>query len=170
MFDAAFSASSHGKIRVYHQKGLPIPDGWAFDSLGNPTTDSARAIEGLLQPIGGVKGTGMAVIMGVLSSMLSGAAFGTELGNMIDGPRPGQDGQFVMAIDVAAFEEPALFRSRVDGVVRQIRESATAPGFDRCYAPGELEFETEKRYAREGIPLSADTLTGLEESERRLGI
>ncbi len=161
VFDAAFSASSHGKIRIYHQKGLPIPEGWAFDAEGRPTTDAARALHGLLQPIGAFKGTGLAVISGILSSLLSGAAFGTELGNMVDGPRPGQDGQFVMAIDVAAFEDPARFRERVDGIVRQIRDSAPAPGFERCYAPGELEHETAIRYQRDGIPLAAATVAGL---------
>jgi LDH2 family malate/lactate/ureidoglycolate dehydrogenase len=161
VLDAAFSGSSHGKIRVFHQKGLPIPDGWAFDRDGHPTNDAAAAIEGLLQPIGEFKGTGLAVVMGVLSSLLSGAAIGTELGNMVDGPRPGADGQFIMALNVAAFEDPARFRSRVDGVVRQIRESRPAPGFDRCYSPGELEHVIEQSYRREGIPLNPETLAGL---------
>lgn len=165
VFDAAFSASSHGKIRVYHQKGLPLPEGWAFDRDGHPTTDTARAIEGLLQPIGGFKGAGLAVISGVLSSLLSGAAFGTELGNMVDGPRAGQDGQFLMAIDVSAFEDLDRFRGRVDAVVRQIRGCAPVDGSAGCYAPGGLEYETERRYRSEGIPLSAETLAGLAAAE-----
>lgn len=170
LFDAAFSASSHGKIRVYHQKGQPIPEGWAFDRHGQPTTDPAAAIEGLLQPIGGFKGTGLAIVSGVLSSLLSGAAFGTELGNMVDGPKTGKDGQFALAIDVAAFEDPLRFRERVDGVVRQVRETAPANGFARCYAPGGLEHEIEQTYRRDGIPLSAETLGGLEQAERSLGL
>jgi LDH2 family malate/lactate/ureidoglycolate dehydrogenase len=170
VFDAAFSASSHGKIRVYHQKGLAIPEGWAYDSDGNPTTDSGRALAGLLQPIGAFKGTGLAIVMGVLSSLLSGAAFGTELGNMVDGPKPGLDGQFVMALDVGAFEDVACFRQRVDGIVRQIRACAPAPGFSRCYAPGELEHDTEAGYRRDGIPLSAETLAGLSDCEAALRI
>jgi LDH2 family malate/lactate/ureidoglycolate dehydrogenase len=166
IFDAAFSASSHGKIRVYQQKGLPIPEGWAFDIDGHPTTDPAKAIEGLLQPIGGFKGTGLAIISGILSSMLSGAAFGSELGNMIDGPKPGMDGQFLLAIDISAFEDPERFRSRVDAAVRQIRCSAPAPGFTQCFAPGGLEHETERIYRRDGIPLSAETMEGLRQCEK----
>jgi len=162
VLDAAFSASSHGKIRVYRQKGVPIPEGWALNCDGHPTTDAAEAIEGLLRPIGEYKGTGLAIIMGILSSMLSGAAFGTELGNMSDGPKPGLDGQFVLALNIAAFEDPALFKSRVDGVVRQIRASLPAPGFERCYAPGELEHILEENYRREGIPLNRETIAGLE--------
>lgn len=168
VFDAAFSASSHGKIRIYHQKGLPIPDGWAFDEDGVATTDAARALSGLLQPIGTFKGTGLAIVTGVLSSLLSGAAFGAELGNMVDGARPGQDGQFLLAIDIAAFEDPAWFRERVDAIVGQVRASSPAPGFTRCYSPGELEQETELRFRRDGIPLAALTLAGLDEVERKL--
>jgi LDH2 family malate/lactate/ureidoglycolate dehydrogenase len=161
VFDAAFSASSHGKIRVYQQKNQPLPDGWAFDKDGHPTNDPAAAIEGLLQPIGGFKGIGLSVISGMLSSLLSGAAYGTELGNMVDGPRPGQDGQFVLAIRIDAFEEPARFRARVDEAIRRIRNCAPAAGYTRCYAPGEPEHELELLYAKEGIPLTADTLAGL---------
>jgi L-2-hydroxycarboxylate dehydrogenase (NAD+) len=170
VFDGAFSASSHGKIRVYHQKGLPIPYGWAFDAHGNPTTDAADALGGLLQPIGGFKGVGLAIIMGVLSSLLSGAAFGTELGDMVSGARAGADGQFVLAIQVAAFEDASRFKSRVDAIVRSIRNSATAPGHKRCYSPGELEQDNERQYRRNGIPLNADTLACLAECERTLGV
>lgn len=166
ILDAAFSASSHGKIRIYHQKGLSIPEGWAFDRNGSPTTDTAAALVGLLQPIGAFKGTGLAIVVGILSSLLSGAAFGTELGNMETGPTPGRDGQFVFAIDVDFFEDGGVFRSRVDNIVRQIRASAPAPGFERCYAPGEIEFETERRYRKEGIPLNAESLAGLEQAEK----
>jgi len=162
VLDAAFSGSSHGKIRIYHQKGLPIPEGWAFDSEGMPTTDASAAIHGLLQPIGGHKGTGLAMVMGILSSLLSGAAFGTELGNMVDGPRAGADGQFILAIRIDFFEDIDRFKSRVDGIVRQIRDSRPAPGFERCYAPGELEALTEIEYNRDGIPLPAETLDGLD--------
>jgi LDH2 family malate/lactate/ureidoglycolate dehydrogenase len=162
VLDAAFSGSSHGKIRIYNQKGLSIPEGWAFDSEGRPTTDAAAAITGLLQPIGGHKGTGLAIVMGILSSLLSGAAFGIELGNMVDGPRPGADGQFVMAIRVDFFEEIQRFKSRVDEIVRQIRGSRPAPGFERCYAPGEMEALTELEYRREGIPLPSDILDSLD--------
>jgi LDH2 family malate/lactate/ureidoglycolate dehydrogenase len=170
VFDAAFSGSAHGKIRVYEQKGLPIPEGWAFDRDGAPTTDAKAALDGLLQPIGGFKGTGLALVMGVLASVLSGAAYGTELGNMVDGPRAGQDGHFFLAINVAAFEEPARFKARVDGIVRQLRSSRRAPGVERVYAPGALEWETERRYRREGIPLSEATLTDVAATARDLGI
>jgi len=169
VFDAAFSGSSHGKLRVYRQKGLPIPEGWAFDREGQPTTDAAEAIEGLLQPIGAYKGVSLALLMGMLSSLLSGAAYGTELGNMVDGPQAGQDGHFFMAIRIAAFEAPARFKARVDAIVRQIHACRRAPGVERLYAPGELEAETEALYRQEGIPLNEDTLAGIAAAAAQVG-
>jgi LDH2 family malate/lactate/ureidoglycolate dehydrogenase len=170
VFDAALSASSHGKIRIYDQKGFPIPEGWAFDAAGHPTTDAKAAVDGLLQPIGGYKGTGLAIIMGILSTCLAGASFGTELGNMVDGPKPGADGHFFLALNVRAFVDPGLFKQRVDAVVRQIRTSRPAPGVDRVYAPGELEADTERRYRAEGIPLNRETLRGMRAMASRVGV
>lgn len=163
VLDAAFSYSSHGKIRIYQQKGAEIPSNWAFDADGQPTTDAARALEGLLQPIGEFKGVGLAIVFGMLASMLGGAAYGTELGNMVDGPKAGQDGHLFVAIDVGAFEDTEKFRERVDGAVRQIREGRRVQGVEKLYAPGGLEAEIEAEYRRDGIPLNEATWKRLEE-------
>jgi L-2-hydroxycarboxylate dehydrogenase (NAD+) len=170
VYDAAFSGSSHGKIRVYQQRGQRLPDGWALDADGRPTTDPAVAIDGLLAPIGGYKGTALAMIMGILSSMLSGAAYGTELGDLKTGPQPGRDGHFLLAIDIAAFTDVESFKRRVDAAIRQIHAGRKAPGVERLYAPGELEFANERDNRREGIPLNAATLADLRSSAERLGI
>ena len=170
VLDAAFSGSSHGKIRVYHQKGLPIPDGWAFDALGKPTTDAAAAIDGLLQPSGGYKGTGLAIVFGILSAVLSEASYGTELGNMVEGARPGRDGHFMMALNIEAFTNVKRFKAEIDWIVRQIHESPLAPGCGRIYSPGELEAETAARYAAEGIPLNAATIRALAGAARSLNL
>lgn len=170
VFDAAFSYSARGKIQVYHQKGLSIPDTWAFDAEGHPTTDPAKALDGLLQPIGGYKGTSLALIMGVLSSVLSGASYGVELGDLVKGPKAGQDGHFFLALKVAAFEDITRFKHRMDGIIQQIRSGRKAPGFNRIYFPGELEAETEAKYRKEGIPLNEDTLKGIAVAAERLGI
>jgi len=170
VYDAAFSGSAHGKIRVYAQKGQPIPEGWALDRDGRPTTDPLAAIDGLLLPSGGFKGVGLALVMGVLSSMLSGAAYGTELGDMERGPTPGQDGHFVMALKVGAFEAVDRFKARVDRAIEQIHACRLAPGFERVYAPGELEFLREQEYRRDGIPLNDLTLADLARTARDLGL
>lgn len=170
VIDFAFSASAHGKIEIYHQKGLQIPMGWAFDRDGHPTTDPAAALEGLLQPIGAYKGTGLALAMGIFASLLSGAAYGLELGNLVDGPKAGQDGQFFLALRISAFEDPLRFKARLDGIIREIRQSRPAPGVARIYTPGELEAETERRYHQEGIPLPAPTLVGIRTAAAQVGM
>ena len=111
---------------MYHQKGHQIPEGWAYDEQGRPTTDPAAAIGGLIQPIGQHKGIGLAVVMGMLSSLLSGASYGTELGDMIAGPKPGHDGHFFAAVEISAFQPLDEVKARADSISRQIQQSQTA--------------------------------------------
>jgi LDH2 family malate/lactate/ureidoglycolate dehydrogenase len=170
VYDAAFSASAHGKIRVFKQRGQQLPPGWAFDQDGRPTTDPAVAIDGLLRPIGEFKGANLALVMGVLSSMLSGASYGTQLGDMYAGPRAGQDGHFVCAISVEAFEDTRRFKARIDEAIRELHACRLAPGFERVYAPGELEFLTEQTYRREGIPLTLESIDDMLSTARSLGV
>ena len=170
VLDIAFGATAHGKIRVYHQKGSPIPEGWAFDKNGRPTTDAAAALEGLIQPIGGHKGIGLGMAVGMLSSLLSGAAYGTESGTMIDGANVGTDGHFFMAINVAAFGDAGDFKRRVDGIVAEVHGSRRGPDADRLLVPGEVEGEFEDVYGRGGIVLARDTVLGIEAAGSSLGL
>jgi len=170
VLDFAFGATAHGKIRVYAQKGAPIPDGWALDADGQPTTDAARALEGLISPIGAHKGVGLGMAVGMLSTLLSGAGYGTESGNMIDGPTAGRDGQFFLAIDVASFVDPDVFRTRVDGIIDQIHASRRRDGVERLYVPGEIERDVEHAYDACGISLSADTIDGIARQAARLDV
>jgi len=110
------------------------------------------------------------MIMGILSAMLSGAAYGTELGTMEGGPRPGQDGHFVAAIRVSAFEDVSRFKGRVDAAIQQLHACRRAPGVERVLAPGELEFETEARYRAEGIPLNDVTLRDIAAAAQNVGV
>lgn len=170
IYDASFGGSAHGKIRVYAQKGLSIPDDWALGREGTPTTDPLKAMDGLIRPIGGHKGAGLAMVMGILSSVLSGAAYGTELGNMERGPRPGMDGQFVAAIRIGAFADERRFRQRIDRAIREVHSVAKAPGVDLVYVPGEIEANKRARYQQEGIPLNRVTLTDLRRTANGLGV
>ena len=170
VLDIAFGMTAHGKMRVYHQKGLPIPEGWAYDSEGEPTTDAAAALEGLIAPSGGHKGIGLAVMVGILATLLSGAGYGLESGNMVDGAYVGKDGQFCIAIRVEAFQALAEFEARADKVSRAIQASRRRAGVSRLYSPGLLEAELERRYARDGIPLNDETIAGIEQAAADLGV
>jgi LDH2 family malate/lactate/ureidoglycolate dehydrogenase len=170
VLDIAFGMTAHGKIRVYEQKGHPIPEGWATDAQGRPTTDPAAAIDGLILPAAGHKGIGLAVMVGMLSTFLSGAGYGLESGNMEEGAYPGRDGQFCAAIRVDAFRPLEEVRARADAVSRQIQAARRAEGVERLYPPGLLEAEFERRYAAEGIPLNAQTIAGIREAAEGLGV
>lgn len=170
VYDAAFSGSSHGKIRIFQQTGRTLPEGWALDAEGRPTTDPATALNGLLQPIGGYKGVALAMIMGILSSLLSGAAYQGELGDMERGPTAGADGHFLLAIAVANFEDVARFKQRVDAAIHEIHIARRATGVERLYAPGEVEFLTERDAEEHGISLNPQTLGDLRQVAAAQGI
>lgn len=169
IMDFALGATAHGKMEVYKQKGQPIPEGWAFDRKGRPTTDIDEALEGLVQPIGQYKGIGLAMAVGIFSSVLSGTGYGTGSGNVDDGPIAGQDGQFYMALNVAAFEEVAQFKARIDEIIREYKGTRLAEGFDRVYVPGALEYDIEARYRKDGIPLNETTIGGIVEAAAKVG-
>ena len=150
VLDLAFGATAHGKIRVYHQKGMPIPDGWAFDAMGEPTTDAGVALDGLIQPAGGHKGIALAILVGMISTLLSGAKYGTGLGNMVDGPIAENDGQVFIAIDIAAFRALDAFGVDVDAVVAEIHGSARKDVDRALLVPGEMERNFERAYGVSG--------------------
>jgi LDH2 family malate/lactate/ureidoglycolate dehydrogenase len=170
VLDMAFGATAHGKIRVYHQKGHPIPEGWAYDAEGRPTTDAAAAMAGLIQPVGQHKGIGLAIVMGMLSTLLSGASYGTELGDMVAGPKAGHDGHFFAALDIAAFQPLQEVRARADSISREIQQSRPINSATRLYPPGLLESELERLFERDGIPLSDATIEGIRSTARKLGM
>ena len=170
VLDVALGATAHGKIRVYAQKGHAIPEGWAFDAAGRPTTDAAAALEGLIQPIGEHKGIGLAMAIGILSSVLSGAGYGTESGNMVDGARAGADGQFYLAINVAGFREIGAFKAHVDRIAAEHLASESVDGDGRLYLPGGLEAEITERYRRDGIALNDETIGLIEAAGTDLGV
>lgn len=170
VLDLALGATAHGKIRVYHQKGLPIPEGWALDRDGEPTTDAGLALGGLIQPAGGHKGIALAMLLGALSTLLSGAAYGTGLGDMEAGPRPGLDGQVFLAIDVAAFRALPDFQAGADRIVREVHASRARDPARPLLVPGEMERRIEAGHLRDGILLPGRTLDDLRAAGERLGV
>jgi LDH2 family malate/lactate/ureidoglycolate dehydrogenase len=169
LLDIALGATAHGKMQIYKQKGAPIPQGWAFDDQGQPTTDIDAALKGLVQPIGGHKGIGLAISVGILSTLLCDAGYGSESGNMIEGPRTGRDGQFYMALDIAAFEDLERFKQRMDRIIREYRSTRLAAGVERVYVPGEMEDDIERRNRRDGVPLNEATIRNLAEAAALVG-
>jgi len=171
VLDMATTVAAYGKVKAKAQRGEQMPVGWMIDRLGQPLTDPKRAEEGFLMPIGGYKGYGLSLIVGLLAGTLNGAAMGSEVVDFNhDDVSPTNTGQAVMAIDLSAFGDVAEFKARVDKLVRELRASERMPGVERIWLPGEQSHEKRLRNERDGIPLPPALLAQLEAFARDMGI
>jgi LDH2 family malate/lactate/ureidoglycolate dehydrogenase len=167
--DMATSASAMGKIRLAASAGKPIPEGWAADGEGRPTTDPAAAIKGMLLPAAGPKGFGLAVAIDLLCGGLSGGAVGDEVAPLYGDPAtPYRCSHLFLAIDPARFGIRNL-GSKVDAFAKRIRNSKRASGAERIYAPGDLERARRAEHA-EDCPLPPEVLAKLKQCAAKVGV
>jgi L-2-hydroxycarboxylate dehydrogenase (NAD+) len=171
VLDMATTVAAYGKVKAKAQRGEQMPIGWMIDRLGQPLTDPKRAQEGFLMPIGGYKGYGLALVVGLLAGTLNGAAMGSEVIDFNhDDTSITNTGQAVMAIDLSAFGDVAQFKSRVDALIRELRASERMPDVERIWVPGEQSHEKRLRNLRDGIPLPAVLVAHLDTFAHDLGI
>ena len=170
VLDMATSAAARRKFRLALEMGEDIPEGWAVDTNGVPTTDPAKAIEGAAIPSGGAKGSGLSMAVEVLAGVLSGAAFaGGVLDLFSNQERHVNSGNFLMAMDVTAFMDLGEFESRMDTLIERVEALATAPDFDEVRFPGARGARLEAERMRDGIPLPDSTRRALTDVGSRLG-
>jgi L-2-hydroxycarboxylate dehydrogenase (NAD+) len=172
VLDIATSVASFGTIRTHAIAGTPMPEGWVIDrKTGAPITDAKRVAEGVLLPIGGYKGSGLALMIGLLAGVLNGAAFGREV---IDFTAPGTEecntGQFMIALDVARFLPPEMFAGEMDRHLQELRSSACLPGFDVIRHPGEERRRRKEDRSRNGVLLAAQLIKQLDEMAANLKV
>ena len=171
VLDMALSEAALGKIRLAAQEGRPIPETWATDEQGRPTSDAALAVAGMLLPSGGPKGYGLAVMIDVLTGALSGGASGGEVNGLYaDTSIPNDCAHFFLALKVDAFDPTGEFGSRVTKLIETITESPRAPGVSRVYPPGGIESERRARVINQGIRLDPSVLRDLCEVAASLGV
>jgi len=183
VIDMATCAAAYGKIEMARRAGSPIPLRWAADRNGAPTTDPNAMIEGgALLPLGsdreggGHKGYGLALMVDVLSAVLSGANWGPfvppfALRQEIPTRSVGKGiGHFFGALRIDAFIDPDEFKSQIDDVVRTLRRTRPAPGTGGPLIPGDPEREAEATRSRDGIPLTQPVVEELRDISRRTGI
>jgi LDH2 family malate/lactate/ureidoglycolate dehydrogenase len=171
VLDMATTVAAYGKVKAKAQRGESMPEGWMIDRTGRPITDPKRAAEGFLLPIGGYKGYGLALIVGLLAGTLNGAAMGKDVLDFnADFQGASNTGQAIVAIDVAAFDDVVEFKRRVDKVVRDMRGAERMPGVERIWVPGEQSNAKRVAYARDGIPLAPQLVEALDQVAAELGI
>lgn len=170
VLDMATSLVSRGKIRLAAIEGKKIPLGWGLDSRGLPTEDPQAVLKGgTLTPIAGPKGYGLAFMIDVFAGVLTGAGFGEALKAVDDLSGEAGTGNFLVVVDIQSFMPVEQFKSRIDSLVEQIKNSPRVPGVDKIYLPGEIEWENEQVRLREGIPLPEEVIRELSALGQELG-
>jgi L-2-hydroxycarboxylate dehydrogenase (NAD+) len=171
VLDMATTVAAYGKVKAKAQRGEQMPVGWMIDRQGQPLTDPKRADEGFLMPIGGYKGYGLAMVVGLLAGTLNGAAMGTEVIDFNkDQATITNTGQAILVIDPDAFGEVDAFKARVDKLVRELRGSERMPDVDRIWMPGEQSHAKRLANERDGLALPAPLRTQLDDFAREIGI
>lgn len=155
VLDMATTVAAYGKVKAKAQRGEMMPEGWMIDRSGQPLTDPKRAEEGFLMPIGGYKGYGLSLIVGLLAGTLNNAAMGKEVIDFNhDDTTPTNTGQAICMIDISAFGDVDAFKARVDTLANDLRASERMSGVERIWVPGEQSEARRVRYADEGIPIA----------------
>lgn len=154
VFDMATTVQAWGKILDARSKNKEIPDTWAVDAEGNPTTNPHN-VNGLL-PISGPKGYGLMMMVDILAGTLLGLPFGKHVSSMYaDLTEKRNLGQIYLLIDPARFTDSEVFKENIDKMVDELHEIEPAKGFDQVYYPGELSQTRYDKYMAEGIPIAA---------------
>jgi L-2-hydroxycarboxylate dehydrogenase (NAD+) len=159
VLDMATTVVSYGTVKKYALQGLQMPEGWFVDAkTGEPLTDPGKSSEGVLLPIGGYKGSGLAIMLGLLAGVLNGAAFGRDVVDFnADDASETNTGHFIIAIEIARFTPLATFTAEVDRHVQDLRQTKRLPGVDVIRLPGERRRQCREERERDGVPL-ADAL------------
>jgi L-2-hydroxycarboxylate dehydrogenase (NAD+) len=146
--------------------------GWMVNTAtGEDITDAKKSAEGLLLPIGGYKGSGLAIMLGLVAGTLNRAAFGREVVDFnADDASETNTGHFIVALDIARFMPLEHYRADVDRQIAELKASQRLPGVDEIRMPGERRRECREERTRDGVPLSAALVGQLDKLTGELGI
>jgi LDH2 family malate/lactate/ureidoglycolate dehydrogenase len=171
ILDMAPSVVAMGKIILAAKLGKSIPDGWVLDPDGKPTTDPVVGQHGTLVPIGGPKGSGLAIFGEILSGVLSGSNWGPHINHFWnDFENPQNVGHYFLAIDINKFIPYASFLDRITQMVDELKALPKSPGTKEIYLPGEIELLTKEKRKAHGIELPLSVYLELTELAERYQI
>ena len=171
LLDIATTVAAYGKVKVAAQKGESIPDDWMIDRQGKPITDPKRSAEGSLLPIGGYKGYGLAVMIGLLAGALNNAAVGKgTIDFNAHHDLITNTGQTIIAVDPSAFGNKEEFLKRVIALVNDLKNSSTLPGVKEIRVPGEGAAKKMVERMASGIPVAPELLEALNTCAKECGI
>lgn len=172
VYDVATTAIAGNKLHLARKRGDSIPEGWATDARGVPTTDPHAASLEHLQWFGGHKGFGIALLVEILAGVLTGSSFGRQENTASDlaGRERVAKGYVFVALDPERFVGVDELRTRTDALIRDVHASEPAAGVERVYVPGEIEHLCQRERNEHGIPLAPALVAELEGFAERLGL
>ena len=171
VLDMATSVVAQGKVILADKEGKTIPDSWAVDEEGRPTTDPKKALKGAMLPFGGPKGYAIAFIIEVLCSTLSGAYHSREINNFwTDYENPQNLGYFLGVLDIGKFIPQDIFKERIDKLFDEIKSCPAAPGCGEVFIPGEIEYRSTVKMLAEGIEISDKIVADIKELGESFGV
>ena len=156
ILDMALSVAARAKIRNAAKAGQAIPDTWATDKEGRPTTDARAALDGFLLPIGGHKGYGLALVVDLFAGLLSGAAYLTHVNSWSESPElPGNLGHFYFLFDASRLGSAEWLHDRMVDFAAILHDTPPSDALKPVRIPGEHELDNLERQRRDGIALDA---------------
>lgn len=170
VLDMANSIAAAGKIRRAAQAGSAIPGGWALDLEGRETTDPLEALHGVLLPFGAHKGYGITLVAGILTGVLTGGVWDSQVTPLDEAGRPQQVSHLLAAARISDFMPAEEFKGRVDRIAAEIRMCPPAEGTSAVYVPGDRGREKRSAALRGGVPLAERTFRSLNDLADRLGV
>lgn len=170
VLDMSTSSVARGRVRMAALAGQRIPLDWGLDREGRPTDDPWAVLEGSLLPAAGAKGYALALIVDILSGVLTGSAYGPAVRESTDFAGPARVGHLLGALKVDAFANARDFVGAMECYARSLKACPRAAGVDRVFLPGEMEAERAAVSERLGVPLSAEVWENLATLGARYGV
>lgn len=170
ILDMAPSIAARGKVYKAQRRGVKIPLDWASDAEGRPTDDPAAALDGFMLPMGGPKGSGLAIMMDVFAGVLSGSAFAGHVAGPSEPSKVADVGHFVVAMKPDLFLPLQEFKDRMRYLYDRVVGCEKAAGVERVYFPGEPERILQLKRETEGIPFTKTEVDAINEEARKLGV
>jgi LDH2 family malate/lactate/ureidoglycolate dehydrogenase len=170
--DMSPAAAARGKVRRAARRGESIPLGYALDKNGRATTDPNAALDGgVMQPIGGPKGSGISMLMDILGGVVTGAGCAGEVGNQfLDYDRPQNVGHFFFVMKPDLFISKDEYFQRMDKLVQRVHVCPTAEGFSEVIMPGERERRFEAKHRRTGVSYAQKEVDAMQAEAARAGL
>jgi L-2-hydroxycarboxylate dehydrogenase (NAD+) len=170
VLDMSISTVSKQRVRTFMREGWKLPDGWAMDKAGNPTSDPTDGYNGLLMTVGGYKGVGIAMMTEILVGCLNQSGFSTEgcINSITD--RLQNTGHIFAAVDPDFIIAPADRELELVDFSKRFHETPKRADVEKLYLPGELEWETYEKRIVEGIPISTEVISELNEYAKEIGV